>query len=141
MDMSLIRSRDTTPEKDLRSALHRLGFRFRVCSQNMKGRPDLVLKKYFAVIFVNGCFWHGHENCRRFRFPAKNIPFWYNKIRRNRERDAENIRFYAAKSMRVCVVWECALSGRHKRQKIDNAVNEIILWLEESGEPFLEIKG
>lgn len=141
INMSHIRSRDTTPEKDIRSALHRAGFRFRIYNKKMPGTPDLVLKKYFAVIFVHGCFWHGHENCSRFRFPRTNQPFWYKKITRNRERDAANMKHYRDECMRVCIVWECAIRGANKKQRIENVTQEIILWLEESAEPFLEIKG
>lgn len=141
INMSHIRSRDTSPEKDIRSALHRAGFRFRIYNKKMPGTPDLVLKKYFAVIFVHGCFWHGHENCSRFRFPQSNQPFWYKKITRNRERDVQNMKYYQDKCMRVCVVWECAIRGTNKKRRIENMTQEIILWLEESAEPFLEIKG
>ena len=86
--MSGIRGRDTKPEKLIRSALHRLGFRFRLQSKKIPGRPDLVLPKFRAAVFVHGCFWHGHD-CPLFRLPGTRRAFWDAKIKRNRERDTE----------------------------------------------------
>src|SRR5690554_2969417 len=84
--MSKIRSKNTKPEIILRSALHRLGYRFRVHKKDLPGKPDLVLPKYGTVIFVHGCFWHGHD-CRYFRLPKTRTDFWDEKISGNRSRD------------------------------------------------------
>ena len=109
--MASIRGRDTEPERLLRSALHRLGFRFRVDARDLPGRPDLKLTRHGAVIFVHGCFWHGHD-CEAFRLPSSNLPFWLAKIQANRERDLRAALALREAGWRVCVVWECALRGR-----------------------------
>lgn len=87
--MAKVKSRDTKPEKKVRSLLFSLGFRFRLCQKNLPGKPDIVLKKYRTVIFVHGCFWHGHKNCKNARIPKSNVEFWKNKIERNKQRFAE----------------------------------------------------
>lgn len=139
--MSKIRSKDTVPEKQIRKALHHAGFRYRIYDKKYPGTPDIVLPKYYSVIFINGCFWHGHADCKIFRFPKSNQMFWIKKISRNCERDKINIKQYQDKCWRVCVVWECAIRGERKKEKIDNVLRKIILWLEETKEPFLEIRG
>lgn len=140
-NMSHIRSKNTTPEKQIRSALHRAGFRYRICDKRYPGKPDIILPRYYAVIFINGCFWHAHENCPYFVFPKSNQSFWQKKFNRNKERDAENIKYYQEQCWRICVVWECAIRGKNAGRKIEKVTDEIIQWLEESGEPFLEIRG
>lgn len=146
LNMSHIRSQDTKPEKQIRSALWRAGFRYRICDKRYPGKPDLVFPRYFAVIFINGCFWHAHgwgtdAECQYFRFPHSNQDFWRAKFMRNRERDAATIRYYQDQCWRICVVWECAIRGKKIRQKIENVTDRISLWLEEPDEPFLEIRG
>lgn len=108
--MSGIRGRDTKPEKLIRSELHRLGFRFRLHSSSIPGRPDLILPKYRAAVFVHGCFWHGHD-CPLFRLPDTRRDFWRTKIARNRERDAEVKRAVLEAGWRHLTVWECAFRG------------------------------
>ena len=141
LTMSHIRSTDTKPEKYIRSALFRLGLRYRIYDRRYPGTPDLVFPHYHAVVFVNGCFWHGHENCRYFRMPKSNVGFWSNKIERNKKRDAENIKEYQERSWRVCIVWECAIRGKKSSMKIRNTAEKICLWLEECESVFLEIRG
>lgn len=85
--MSRVKSKNTSPELKVRSLLHRLGYRFRVNQKNLPGCPDIVLKKHQSVIFVNGCFWHGHKLCKKSKLPKSNVPFWEEKIKRNIERD------------------------------------------------------
>ena len=85
--MAAIRSRDTRPEMVVRRYLHACGFRYRLNHPGLPGHPDIVLRKYRTVIFVNGCFWHGHEGCRHFRLPKTNTGFWRAKIERNKARD------------------------------------------------------
>ena len=111
--MSGIRGRDTKPEKLIRSELHRLGFRFRLHSSKIPGRPDLVLPKYRVAAFVHGCFWHGHD-CPLFRLPGTRRNFWKAKINRNRERDAEVKKAVLEAGWRHLTVWECAFRGRRE---------------------------
>ena len=118
-NMSHIHSKDTKPEKQIRSALFKAGFRYRICDKRYSGKPDLVFPKYYAVIFINGCFWHAHERCKYFVFPKSNHDFWQKKFTRNKERDAENIKYFQEKCWRVCVVWECAIRGKNTKQKIE----------------------
>lgn len=105
--MAKVKSRDTKPEKKVRSLLFSLGFRFRLCQKNLPGKPDIVLKKYRTVIFVHGCFWHGHENCKNARIPKSNVEFWKNKIERNKQRFAEVSRQLQEQGWKVVVIWEC----------------------------------
>ncbi len=139
--MAKIPSKNTRPEKKIRSALFKAGFRYRICDKRYPGKPDLVFPHYYAVIFINGCFWHAHEGCIHFRPPKSNQAFWQRKFTQNKERDAENLKYYREKCWRVCLVWECSIRGKNSKQKIEKVTNQIIEWLEESSEPFLEIKG
>lgn len=108
--MSGIRGRDTKPERLIRSALHRLGFRFRLHAKNVPGRPDIVLPRYDAAVFVHGCFWHGHD-CSLFRLPGTRRRFWGAKIKRNAQRDAEVAELLGQHGWRHLTIWECAFRG------------------------------
>ena len=108
--MRAIRSRNTRPELLVRSALHSAGFRYRLNGCKLPGRPDLVLARYRAVIFVHGCFWHGHD-CKYFRLPSTRTDFWSSKIDGNRSRDAANIVKLNAEGWHVLIVWECLTKG------------------------------
>ena len=108
-NMAAVRSRDTKPEVQVRSLLHRLGFRFRLYDKSLPGKPDIVLKKYKTVIFVNGCFWHHHENCRDSSLPKTNKDFWEKKINSNVERDRRNKEKLIESGWRVLVIWECEI--------------------------------
>ena len=140
-NMSHIRSKNTKPEKLIRSALFKAGFRYRICDKRYPGKPDLIFPKYYAVIFINGCFWHAHERCRYFVFPKSNQEFWLNKFETNKRRDEETLEYYLEHSWRVCVVWECAIRGKDQRLKIELVTNEIIQWLEESSDNHFVISG
>lgn len=107
--MSGIRGRDTKPELLVRQYLHSAGFRFRLFRKDLPGRPDVVLPRWKVVIFVHGCFWHGHQGCALFRVPKTRTEFWTDKISRNSERDAVAIQKLLDQQWRVAVVWECAL--------------------------------
>ena len=107
--MSRIRGQHTKPEWILRSALHRLGFRYRLGGRRLPGRPDLVLAKYRTVIFVHGCFWHHHPGCPKASSPRSNVAFWQEKFATNAARDAANRRALEQLGWSVVVVWECAL--------------------------------
>ena len=111
--MSGIRGKDTQPEMLIRRALHAWGFRYRLHCRDLPGRPDLCFPKYRAVIFVHGCFWHGHD-CHLFKWPKTRPDFWREKIGRNREVDQRAIDLLEADGWRVAIVWECALKGREK---------------------------
>lgn len=109
--MASIRGRDTKPEMIVRRYLHGLGFRYRLSPRNMPGKPDLVLPRYKAVVFVHGCFWHGHGGCRYAAVPATRTEFWMTKISANKRRDNASEERLLANGWRVAVVWECALKS------------------------------
>lgn len=113
LNMSRIRGKDTKPELLLRRGLHALGFRFRLHRKDLPGRPDLVFPGRRAVIFVHGCFWHGHD-CPMCKLPATRPEFWQAKIAGNRDRDERAIRALGVAGWRVLVVWECAIHGPEK---------------------------
>lgn len=126
--MAGIRGKDTKPELAVRSALHARGFRFRLHRKDLPGKPDLVFPKHRAVVFVNGCFWHGHE-CHLFRWPKTRPEFWQRKIRSNMERDHARYLELGAAGWRVAIVWECALKGRG-RLPISVIADRCADWLE-----------
>jgi DNA mismatch endonuclease (patch repair protein) len=137
--MSGIRGRDTKPEKLIRSELHRLGFRFRLQSKRIPGRPDLVLAKYRAAVFVHGCFWHGHD-CPLFRLPGTRRAFWAVKINRNRERDAEVRQAVLAAGWRHLTVWECAFRGGGDGA-VSRTAEQAARWLRHTSRRIGEIRG
>jgi DNA mismatch endonuclease (patch repair protein) len=110
-NMSRIRGRDTAPEKRLRSLLHRAGFRFRLYSKDLPGKPDIVLPKYRTVVFVHGCFWHRHEGCHSATTPSTRTEFWQAKFDGNVERDKRNKLELEAAGWTVIIVWECDLKA------------------------------
>lgn len=120
--MSRIRSKDTKPELALRSALHGMGFRFRVNARQLPGKPDIVLPKHRTVIFVHGCFWHRHEGCKVASTPKTNTGFWEEKFARNVERDRSTTRKLGQLGWEIMVVWECELKSqpllRNKAEEI-----------------------
>ncbi len=128
--MSGIRSRHTKPERIVRSGLHRLGYRFGLHNRKLQGTPDLVLPKYRTVIFVHGCFWHGHD-CSLFRMPGTRTEFWKSKIARNRANDDAARNTLAEKGWRVLVIWECALRG-HSEKEIVSLLARVSAWLKSS---------
>lgn len=114
--MASIHSVNTKPEVLVRKYLWRNGFRYRKNNPRLPGHPDIVLRKYRTCIFVNGCFWHGHEGCIYFHYPKSNVDYWTKKINRNRERDKEEQKKLAEMGWHVIVVWECELKP-DKREK------------------------
>ncbi|MDN4572659.1 very short patch repair endonuclease [Pandoraea cepalis] len=124
--MSGIRGRDTKPEIVIRSMLHRLGFRFRLHVRDLPGTPDIVLPRHRAVIFVHGCFWHGHD-CPLFKWPATRPEFWQEKIGRNRANDKKAYDALLAHGWRVGTVWECALRGAGK--DLEGVARNLAEWL------------
>lgn len=109
--MSRIRGRDTKPEIQIRKALWHAGLRFRLNVRDLPGRPDIVLPRWNAAIFVHGCFWHRHEGCPLFRLPSTRTSFWDTKLAANRNRDDQAARSLEATGWRVLTIWECALKA------------------------------
>ena len=112
--MASVKGRDTKPEKIVRSLVHRMGFRFSLHRKDLPGKPDIVLPRYEKVIFVHGCFWHGHANCRKATIPATNTAFWTEKIAKNRIRDMKTKRQLRRQGWQVLVVWECEIARTEK---------------------------
>lgn len=125
--MAAIKGSHTKPELQIRKALHAAGFRYRLHAKDLPGKPDLVFPKYRAVIFVNGCFWHGH-NCHLFKWPATRTEFWRAKIERNVVNDTRVIQALEEDMWRTATVWECALKGRNR---LDGAIltQQLVSWL------------
>jgi len=107
--MRAVKAKDTGPEMIVRRMLHKLGYRYRLHRKDLPGNPDLVFPSRKAVIFVHGCFWHGHGCKRGARIPKTNTKYWTNKIRHNVQRDAQAIKELEALGWRVLIVWECEL--------------------------------
>jgi DNA mismatch endonuclease (patch repair protein) len=108
-NMSQIRSKNTKPEMIVRKFLHNNGFRYRLHVKNLSGKPDIVLSKYKTIVFVQGCFWHGHENCVKFRIPKTNTEWWTNKILVNKKRDNLHRTNLETAGWKVLYIWECNL--------------------------------
>lgn len=136
--MASIRGKNTRPELVLRKALHAAGFRYRLHDRALPGTPDIVLPRYRAVIFVHGCFWHGHD-CPAFRWPTTRPEFWRAKIARNKAVDARSVQQLEAGGWRQATVWECALKGKSCRP-LAEVTAACASWLL-SGECRIEIRG
>ena len=130
--MSHNRAKNTGPEMLLRHALWRQGFRYRINTRSLPGSPDIVLPKYRTVIFVHGCFWHGHNGCKYYTIPKTNTDFWVTKVARNKERDQEVWRKLEAKGWYVIIVWECQL----KKGRIDETVERVAAEIVKNGEAY-----
>lgn len=124
--MAAIRSKDTSPELALRKALHALGLRYRINDRRLPGKPDIVLPRYRAVVFVHGCFWHRHEGCKVASTPKSNTEFWLKKFNRNVERDARSVRDLQALGWRVFVTWECGLGSKRKVAEVAEVLDQMI---------------
>ena len=123
--MQAIKGKNTKPEMIVRSYLFSKGLRYRVNVKKLPGTPDIVLKKWKCVIFVNGCCWHGHQGC--FILPKSNTDFWKNKIERNINRDRDNIIRLESMGWRVIVVWECEIRKKERRkERLDEIYLEIV---------------
>jgi len=120
-NMSRIRSKNTKPEIIVRSTLHRLGYRFRIHRKDLPGKPDIVLPKYKAVIFVHGCFWHRHEGCKDCTTPKTNTEFWKDKFQRNVERDILHQIKLKKDGWKVVVIWTCEIKDMDTlKKKVQN---------------------
>lgn len=137
LNMSRVRAKNTRPELAVRKLLHRAGFRFRLHPCDLPGRPDLVLARFRAAIFVHGCFWHGHD-CSLFRMPATRPEFWSAKIDGNRQRDQTAVAGLRQAGWRILWVWECALKGRGRLPQ--DALMQTIAGFITGDAPFAEVR-
>ena len=125
--MAAIRGKDTKPEMIVRKYLFSRGLRYRVNDRRLPGSPDIVLKKYKTVVFIDGCFWHGHESCKYYRLPKTNVDFWRNKIAMNIARDHANGVDLRHAGWKVIRVWECDIRKKAKREAaLESLYREIV---------------
>lgn len=125
--MSKIRSKNTKPEKLLRSRLFVAGFRFRIHKKELPGKPDIVFAKYKTVIFVHGCFWHYHGDCPEGRIPSSNSAFWKSKLSKNVQRDKKHIKDLKALGWNVIMVWECEIKNdRFLEKKLIDIICQLL---------------
>lgn len=127
--MSRIRGANTKTELIVRSMLHRMGYRFRILDKKLPGKPDIVLPKYRSVMFVNGCFWHRHPNCKYAYTPKSRIDFWNNKFNENIKRDEKNLRLLQESGWFTIIVWECEIKVKPKDtlEKISKALQQQLI--------------
>ena len=124
--MGRIRSKNTIPEKIVRSLLHRMGYRFRLHKKDLPGKPDIVLTKYRTVFFVHGCFWHRHKSCKDASMPKSNIPFWKKKFKSNMDRDKTKTKQLKSRGWKVYVIWACELKNKDKlKRKIKKILSKV----------------
>jgi DNA mismatch endonuclease (patch repair protein) len=121
--MSQIKGKDTKPELLVRTFLHSKGFRYRLHDKNLPGKPDLVLKKYKTTVFINGCFWHGHEGCKYFVIPKTRTEWWTDKINKTKEKDAYNQEKLIQDGWNVIVIWECQLKSEKREETLKRLVH------------------
>ena len=125
--MAAIKGKDTKPEMIVRKYLFSRGLRYRVNNRKLPGSPDIVLKKYKTVVFIDGCFWHGHEGCKYYRLPKTNVDFWRHKITMNIARDYANGVDLRLAGWKVIRVWECAIKTKAKQEAtLESLYQEII---------------
>lgn len=138
--MSGIKGKNTKPEIEIRKRLFALGYRYRLHDTKLPGKPDLILPRLNAIIFINGCFWHAHD-CALFKWPSSRRKFWKAKLSRNREKDLENNEALKKLGWRIQIIWECSFRGAGKKRdkEIDRIVNITVKWLK-SKKKFNEIK-
>ncbi|MFS8042785.1 very short patch repair endonuclease [Xanthobacter sp. AM33] len=136
--MAGIRGKNTRPELAIRKRLHALGYRYRLHPGDVPGKPDFVLPRYRAAVFVHGCFWHGHD-CALFRIPGTRTDFWRSKIESNRARDVRVAMNLGAAHWRQLTIWECSFRGRGSIT-LEKVIDETVRWLA-SSEPTYEIRG
>lgn len=136
--MAGIRSKNTKPEWVIRRGLHARGFRYRLHVSLLPGHPDLVFTSRKAVLFINGCFWHGHE-CRNFRWPVQRAEFWRNKIEANRHRDSVQLIALSELGWRTATIWECAVKVSASTG-LERLFDSITTWLD-GNQPHFEISG
>jgi len=124
--MSSIRGQNTKPEMIVRKYLFSKGFRYRLHDKLLPGKPDIKLTKYNSLVFINGCFWHGHTDCKIYVMPKTNKKFWYSKIENNVERDKRNIELLKNLGWKIIVVWECEIKRKNRELALQNLVDKIL---------------
>lgn len=124
-NMSQIRAKDTKPEMTVRKYLHGQGYRYRLHEKKLPGTPDIVLSKYNTVIFVQGCFWHGHDGCKYFVIPKTRTEWWLKKINRNKQLDSENIQKLEADNWKVISIFECELKDGKAEKTLENLLKHL----------------
>ena len=124
--MAKVRSTNTKPELLVRQFLFSKGFRFRLHDKALPAKPDIKLSKHKCLIFINGCFWHGHKNCKIYVMPKTNKKFWYGKIEANINRDKKSFRELRKLGWKVIIVWECQLKPKMREKTLHNLVNKIL---------------
>lgn len=124
-NMSRIKAKNTLPEILVRKFLHSNGFRFRLHQKNLPGKPDIVLKKFNIIIFINGCFWHGHQNCKFAKLPKTKADWWKNKIEKNIANDKINIRRLRKEGWNVITIWSCELKSPKVISTLEKLLSKI----------------
>lgn len=124
--MSSIRGQNTKPEMIVRKYLFSKGFRYRLHDKSLPGKPDIKLTKYNSLVFINGCFWHGHTDCKIYVMPKTNKKFWYSKIENNVERDKRNLELLKNLGWKIIVVWECEIKRKNRDLALQNLVDKIL---------------
>ncbi len=124
-NMSRIKAKDTKPELLVRKFIHSHGFRYRLHVKKLPGKPDIVLKKFHSVIFIHGCFWHGHEGCKYFVVPKTRTKWWLDKINRNQKKDKESYTVLLNEGWKVITIWECELKTDKRDITLENLVKTI----------------
>jgi DNA mismatch endonuclease (patch repair protein) len=124
--MRRVRSQDTQPELLVRKFLSSNGLRYRINEKKLPGSPDIVLRKYKTVIFINGCFWHGHRNCSRAKLPATNVDYWISKITRNVSNDTKNKALLKKLGWKIITVWECDLRNVTRENTLGKLLSKLI---------------
>ena len=124
--MALVKQKDTRPEMTVRSFLHRRGLRYRLHDKRLPGKPDMVFPKYKTVVFVHGCFWHGHPDpdCKLARTPKSNVKFWKDKVSGNQERDKRNVEQLQKMGRRVLLIWECQIGNKNLLEDLVVAIKK-----------------
>jgi DNA mismatch endonuclease (patch repair protein) len=123
--MSRIRSSNTKPELLVRRFLHAKGFRYSLHNKKLPGKPDITLRKYKTVIFINGCFWHGHANCKYFTVPKTRTQWWQNKIETNKANDAKAVKALKKDRWKVIVIWECKLKNGKAEKTLESLLKKL----------------
>ena len=123
--MSKVSGKDTKPEIIVKKYLFSKGFRYRKNVKDLPGKPDIVLPKYKTILFIHGCFWHGHENCEAAKLPASNIDYWTKKVASNVTRDMHNRKILTESGWKVMVLWECELKIKNREKRLELLVSEI----------------
>ncbi len=124
-NMSRIRGKDTKPEMIVRKFLFAKGYRYRLHAKNLPGKPDIILPKYKTIIFIHGCFWHGHEGCKYYVIPKTRTEWWVEKIGKNKKKDKENYEKLAETDWRILTIFECELKGKKQEETLNSLLAQL----------------